>query len=105
MRVKIRFSRIALADVEEIYSYTRRQWGDDQADRYVDEIWETLEKIGANPERWRLREELHPGCRICFAGRHAILYRIHEERVEIARVLHGAMDLKQHIPPGFMQDE
>jgi plasmid stabilization system protein ParE len=58
--------------------------------------------VAQTPGRWRLRNELHPGCRICFTGRHAILYRIHEGRVEIARVLHDAMDFPRHIPKDFM---
>jgi len=43
-----------------------------------------------SPGRWRLRPELHPYCR------HAILFRVKDERVEIDRVLHDAMDFPRH---------
>ena len=44
-----------------------------------------------------LRPELHEECRICYAGRHAILYRIKEDHIEIGRVLHEAMDYPRHV--------
>ena len=100
--MRMRLSKLALGDLDSIYSRTVEKWGREQADRYVGDIWDAFEKVAQTPERWRLRNELYPGCRICFIGRHAILYRIHEGRVEIARVLHDAMDLPRHIPRDFM---
>jgi toxin ParE1/3/4 len=100
--MRMRLSKLALGDLDSIYSHTVEIWGRDQADRYIAAIWAAFEKITETPERWRLRDELHPGCRICFIGRHAILYRIHKGRVEIARVLHDAMDFPRHIPGDFM---
>ena len=100
--MRMRLSKLALGDLDSIYSDTVEKWGREQADRYVGAIWAAFEKVAQAPERWRLRAELHPGCRICFIGRHAILYRIHEGRVEIARVLHDAMDFPRHIPRDFM---
>lgn len=52
--------------------------------------------FAAKPTRWRLRPELHPDSRICLAGRQAILFRVKTDRVEMARVLHDAMDLPRH---------
>lgn len=98
----MRLSKLAVGDLDWIYSETVEKWGREQADRYVGAIWSAFDKVVQTPERWRLRNELHPGCRICFTGRHAILYRIHEGRVEIARVLHDAMDFPRHIPKDFM---
>lgn len=100
--MRMRLSKLARGDLDSIYSHTIRKWGREQADHYLNDIWDTFEKITQTPERWRLRNELHPGCRICFTGRHAVLYRIREGRVEIARVLHDAMDFPRHIPKDFM---
>jgi toxin ParE1/3/4 len=100
--MRMRLSKLALGDLDSIYSDTVEKWGREQADRYVGYIWAAFEKLARRPESWRLRNELHPGCRICFIGRHAILYRIHEGRVEIARVLYDAMDFPRHIPRDFM---
>lgn len=100
--MRVRLSKLALGDLASIYSRTVEQWGREQADHYVGDIWDAFEKVAKTPECWRLRNKLYPGCRICFTGRHAILYRIHNGRVEIARVLHDAMDFPRHIPKDFM---
>lgn len=100
--MRVCLSKLALGDLDSIYRDTIAKRGQEQANRYVGAIWAAFDKIAQTPERWRLRDELHPGCRICFAGRHAILYRIREGRVEIARVLHDAMDFPRHIPRDFM---
>ena len=103
--MRLRLSRLAYSDLDSIYADTLEKWGQEQADRYIDALWRTLEKVAATPERWRTRDALYPGCRICFSGRHAILYRIREGRAEIARVLHDAMDFPRHIPGDFMGED
>jgi toxin ParE1/3/4 len=99
--VKVKLAKLALADLNEIYARSVLQWGETQADSYVTDLWSTFDTISASPDRWRLRPEIHPDCRICFCGRHAILFRIHNGRVEIGRVLHDRMDYKRHIPRSF----
>jgi len=96
-------AQAALEDLESIDDYTVRTWDADQADRYLTMLWATFESIAANPTRWRLRPELHPDCRICLADRHAILFRIKDDRIEIARVLHDAMDFPRHSEDLFQE--
>lgn len=91
-----RLAHAAIGDLEAIDDYTIRAWDAEQADRYLAMLWETFENIAADPARWRRRPELHPDCRVCLAGRHAILFRVKNDQVEIARVLHDAMDFKRH---------
>jgi toxin ParE1/3/4 len=100
--VRHRLSRLAYSDLDSIYASTLAKWGQEQADRYVNALWDAFDKIAAEPKHWRQRDQLHPGCRICFVGRHAILYRMHEGRIEIARILHDAMDFGRHLPTDFM---
>lgn len=66
-------------------------------------LWATFERIAANPNGWRLRPKVHPECRICMAGRHAMLFRILDARIEIARVLHDAMDYPRHAEDLFRE--
>jgi len=102
--VKFRLSNIALQDLRVIFDYTRDQWSEKQAKKYVDGLWDQMEEIARNPELHRIRNDVYPGCRIAFKGRHAILYRIKEGRLEIARVLHVAMDLGRHVPDVFFDE-
>jgi toxin ParE1/3/4 len=100
--MRLRLSKLAHTDLDSIYTETIAKWGQVQADRYINGLWDALERVATIPERWRLRDDLYPGCRIYFSGRHAILCRIHEGRVEIACVLHDAMDFPRYIPGDFM---
>ncbi len=99
----VRLAQAAIEDLESIDDYTVRTWDADQADRYLDMLWATFEQIAKDPTRWRLRPELHPDCRICLAGRHAILFRVRDDRVEIGRVLHDAMDFPRHTEELFRE--
>ena len=103
--MRFRLSKLAYSDLDSIYAYTLAKWGREQADRYLGTLWDTFDKITAEPERHKVRDQLYPGSRICFAGRHAIIYRIRESRVEIARVLHDAMDFRRHLSSDFMAAE
>jgi toxin ParE1/3/4 len=103
--MRLRLSKLARSDLDFIYSDTIAKWGARQAERYINGLWDALEAVAATPERWRRRDDIHPEYRICFTGRHAILYRIHGGRAEIARVLHSAMDYPRHIPGNFMGED
>lgn len=85
----------ALDDLRSIRAYTLETWGAEQEERYLRQLWARFESLRANPLRYRLREELFPGCRIAAEGRHVILFRSSEEVLEIVRVLHSAMDYKR----------
>ena len=100
--MRVRLLKLAYGDLDSIYAYTLARWGREQAELYVGTLWDAFDKIVAAPERWQPRDALYPGCRICLCGRHAILYRFQEGRVEIARVLHDAMDFRRHLPGDFM---
>ena len=89
----------AKADLRDIYRYTEEAWSREQADRYVDAPWERFQFMAEEPGRFRLREDLFPGCRIAPQGKHVILFRIQGDRLAVVRILHGAMDLSRHIPP------
>jgi toxin ParE1/3/4 len=105
MSMVLRLSHLAVADLNEIYGYTFARWGEEQAERYLALLWDAMESLPDNPDRWRLRNHVHPGCRICLAGKHAILYRVRDGNVEVARVLHGMMDFPRHVPKNFMSEE
>jgi toxin ParE1/3/4 len=103
--MRLRLSKLALLDLEDIHDYTQIKWGEEQAMVYSGHLVTALENIAKSPERWRLRNDLHTGCRVCMSGKHAILYRIRETQVEVARILHGAMDFSRHLPPNSMDEE
>ncbi len=102
--MKLRLSHLAREDMADIHDYTVAKWGVEQAANYVSAIWDALEEICGAPERWRQRPDIYPGCRACVCGSHLIIYRLQNDAIEVSRVLHGARNLRRHVPGDFMGD-
>lgn len=96
--MKLVLTEAALADLKSIRAYTFESWGASQEELYLENLWAKFEAILADPVRYRIRQDLFPGCRIAAEGRHVILFRVGDGTLEIVRVLHGAMDFKRHLP-------
>tara|TARA_R110002049_G_scaffold20959_1_gene77158 strand:+ start:327 stop:635 length:309 start_codon:yes stop_codon:yes gene_type:complete len=99
--MKLELSRLALEDLRGIREYTRSTWGREQEELYLDALWQKLEDIREDSKRWRFRHDLFPNCQIATQGKHVILFRIEKETtLQVARILHSAMDLGRHVDPG-----
>ena len=103
--MRLIFSALALEDIELIHDYTVDEWGEEQALKYVNALWDALDEIAENPDRWRLRDDIYNGCRARVCGSHLVIYRERGGHVEISRILHGAMNLRDFVPRDFMGNE
>ncbi len=92
------FTKAAAADLQSIRNYTLETWGAEQERLYLDSMWTGFEDILADPEKWRRRDDLFPGCQIAAQGKHVILFKIEGKGIQIVRILHSAMDFKRHLP-------
>ncbi len=97
--MKLILTQAALEDLRSIRAFTLETWGPVQEQRYLERIWARFEDLRIHSNRYRLRPDLFPGCRIAAEGKHVILFRSTGESIEVARVLHSAMDFKRHLPP------
>lgn len=97
--MKLILTEAALEDLRSTRSYTLETWGEQQEAIYLRRIWNRIQTLREDPSRYRLREELFPGCRIASEGRHVILFLTDDRSLTIVRVLHSSMDFKRHIPP------
>jgi toxin ParE1/3/4 len=91
------FTKAAVSDLQSIRSYTLAKWGSEQEQRYLDALWNKFEEILADPQRWRRRDDLFPGCQIAAQGKHVILFRVENSIMKIVRIIHGAMDFPRQI--------
>jgi len=94
---RVVFRPRASADIDEIWEYTARHWGIDQANRYVQQIRDVVTKLGENPNLGRACDEIRNGHFKILAGSHIIIYRNVEEGIGIIRVLHQRMDISRHL--------
>jgi toxin ParE1/3/4 len=82
----------AAADLRRIARETRAAWGEDQAKRYVATLRNEIKSLVQFPLRYP-EFEPRPGLRRMNSGRHAVIYLVGDNRIEIIRVLHVASDL------------
>jgi toxin ParE1/3/4 len=90
-------SEHAEADLREIWLYSYQNWGEAQADRYLDELDAGLRTCGAAPDRGRRRDEVRPGYWSLLIRRHVAFYTVTDDEVLVQRVLHGSMEPDLHL--------
>jgi toxin ParE1/3/4 len=88
----VKFSPEALADLEALGEYIGFE-NPSRARSYVDEIYRRALNVGSAPRAYPKRDDLRPDLRMAVHGPYLILFRIGDEYVEIARIIHGARDL------------
>ncbi len=85
-------SERAEADLREIWRWSYEQFGENQADRYLDQLDDGLQNCGSEPEGGRQRDAIRPGYWSQLVRKHAVFYTFTDDEVRIQRVLHGSMD-------------
>jgi len=95
----IRLKPAALADLENIWTFTADRWSVDQADTYVDGLNATFERLAENPQAVRERTEFNPPVRIYRYESHVVIFRDEGDHLLIIRIRHGHEDWLND-PPG-----
>jgi toxin ParE1/3/4 len=93
----VRKSARAERDLIGIWEYSFEEWNVAQADKYLDELDETIQLLVRNPELGVNRDFVRPGFRVIFVNRHAIYYTVTDTEIYLVRVLHEDMDPARHM--------
>lgn len=56
-----------------------------------------LALLRANPKAGFLKPEVSPRHRLLVVGEHVIVYRERADVIEVSRILHGRMQIKNHL--------
>ena len=99
MSPRIKVTRLASRDYEQVLDYTIERWGVEQYRIYRSMLREAIDLIAEEPInlKSRARADLFDGARIYPIGRHYLVYYISGEFVILARILHQQMDLPRHL--------
>jgi len=89
---RVAWAPAAREDLREIWRHYARVASADIADGVLREIVRAAQRAGRNPLAGRPRDELLPGLRSVLAHPYAIFYRVRNNDLEIARVLHERRD-------------
>lgn len=93
-----RFTIKAVFDLTQIWNYTLKKWSEGQADRYYNMLIDNCKEIAINPDLGKNYSGVTENLLGFEAGRHIIFYRkISETEIEITRILHEHMDIKNRI--------
>lgn len=88
----------AVEDLSRIWNYTYDNWSEKQADRYFRMLLEICQDIADNPDLGKNYDGVRDDLFGLNANRHIIFYRkLIDQPIEITRILHERMDLKNRI--------
>jgi toxin ParE1/3/4 len=89
---------LAKEDLKNIARYTQETWGIKQRDIYLEQIDDVFQVISGAPDKGRACDEIRENYYKFSVGKHVIFYRqISKKMVQIVRILHAGMDMKNHL--------
>lgn len=99
----VRFFPRAEQDLIEIYAYSVKAWGQDQADRYLDGLYARIEKAAGRKELWRTIPSEFDVSGYFVRYRQHILYfaELSGGDIGVVTVLHEAMHQGHHLEAAF----
>ena len=92
--------------IDEIYDYMVRTWGLDQADRYVETLFEYFTEVAANTTRWRdVPAEFEIGGYFGKCERDFVYWKVlTPTRIGIVAILHERMHQIEQIQGLFSEE-
>lgn len=92
-----RLTPAAERDLEAIWAYTQKQWGAEQANRYIDILTEAFAELAQFPKIAPACDHIRLGYRSRNIERHMLYFRITTYGIAIVRILHDRMDAPRHL--------
>jgi toxin ParE1/3/4 len=88
----------AVEDLGEIWNYTVETWSENQAEIYYSLLIDSCQELANKPNQGKSYEVVEKNVLGFKTGQHVIFYRIvTEKEIEVVRILHGMMDMKNHL--------
>lgn len=94
-----RLTKEASADLEKIWLYTVENWSIEQADRYLNLIFDEFEYLSLKPDSGSDFGKFRKGYLRSKVKSHIIFYKVNSKNdaLEIIRILHEMMDIEKHL--------
>jgi len=87
-------TRNAALDLRRIYTRSRRDWGDDVADRYLADLYAAMGLAAADPEKGRLRQYRSAPFLMVAAREHFVIYDLVPRGVVVLTVQHQVRNIE-----------
>lgn len=86
----------AKLDLGNIWDYTLSQWGVEHAEKYVRELWSSMEHAANNPIKSIDIGDVRREYKKSKSGSHVIFFKVTGTGIDVVRILHQKMDFDRH---------
>ncbi len=95
---KFHLTNLAVEDLSKIWEYTFDAWSEKQADKYYNKLLLSCNEIAKKPKIGKQYDIVTKGI-LGFKSEEQIIFYsiISKNEIEVIRILHGMMDLKNKI--------
>jgi len=96
--INFKLSALAKNDLENIFKFTIRNWGEIKAREYAQKLSDGFVLLSQSPKIGKQRNDIYLNALSFPVGSHIIFYSINnniDSKIEIARVLHKQMDIEK----------
>jgi toxin ParE1/3/4 len=84
---KLRITKLADQDLNDLYSEGFTTWGEEQADRYYDGLQNRLDRICESPLMYPAVDDIREGYRRSVYEKHSIYFVIEDDVVEVRAIV------------------
>ncbi|SEA76782.1 toxin ParE1/3/4 [Desulfuromusa kysingii] len=95
--IQVILSPKAKSDLSDIWEYTLSEWGIDQAEKYVRELWAAMQEKGVDLSTSTDITDVRKGYRKIRSGSHIIFFKLTSEGIDVIRIIHQRMDFERHL--------
>ena len=87
----------AREDLIGIWRYSFDEWGEAQADKYLEELEAGIKQLQQHPHLGKDRDDVRAGYRSLRVNQHIVYYVLTSSSIRIVRVLHTQMEPDRHL--------
>jgi toxin ParE1/3/4 len=96
--IKVKLRQEAIEDLNSIWYYTLEEWSESKADKYYSNLKFDCFQLAENPKMGKEYDVINKNLLGLKSGKHIIFYQqISVNEIEIIRILHERMDLKNKV--------
>jgi toxin ParE1/3/4 len=95
--MRLELSRRAQADLDDIRDYSLAEFGVERAIAYLDALEGAFRRMLDFPEIGAVHPAVHPSIKSFGCQQHRIFYEVGDAAILVIRILHKAMDERQHL--------
>ena len=81
-------------DLEQIWLYSAENWGKAQADRYLSQLFHSLNQLAQNPALGVKREDVRADYFSFSVLQHRVFYLLNTTGIDVIAIIHQRMDVK-----------